>query len=32
MKAVSIKTIVGIAGWLSGGRTFVAVFSRFRRA
>jgi hypothetical protein len=23
---------VGIAGWLSGGQTFVAVFSRFRRA
>ena len=32
MKVVSTKQILGIAGWLSGGRTFVAVFSRFRRA
>jgi len=32
MKVVSTKQIMGIAGWLSGGLTFVAVFLRFRRA
>jgi hypothetical protein len=32
MKVVSTKQIMGIAVWLSGGQTFVAVFSRFRRA
>lgn len=32
MKVVSTKQITGIASWLSGGQTFVAVFSRFRRA
>jgi len=31
MKVVSTKQILGIASWLSGGLTFVAVFSRFRR-
>ena len=33
MKLVSTKReILGIASWLSGGQTFVVVFSRFRRA
>jgi hypothetical protein len=32
MKVVSTKQITGIAGWLSVGQTFVAVFSRFGRA
>jgi hypothetical protein len=32
MKLVSTKQIMGIASWLSGEQTFVAVFSRFRRA
>jgi len=32
MKVVSTKQIMGIAVWLSGGQTSVAVFSRFRRA
>jgi hypothetical protein len=32
MKVVSTKQILGIAGWLSGGQTFVAVFLRFGRA
>ena len=32
MKVVPTKQIMGFAVWLSGGLTFVAVFSRFRRA
>jgi hypothetical protein len=32
MKVVSTKQILGFAGWLSGGLTFVAVFLRFGRA
>ncbi len=32
MKVVFTKQILGFAGWLSGGLTFVAVFSRSKRA
>jgi len=31
MVVVSIRQLPGFAVWLSGGLTFVAVFSRFRR-
>jgi hypothetical protein len=32
MEVVFTKQILGFAGWLSGGLTFVAVFLRFGRA
>jgi len=32
MVVVSIRQLLGFAVWLSDGQTFVAVFSRFRRA